>query len=287
MFVVVSTRVAAQDGGAPPVQVRDVDWQNFTYSSIAAGVRVRTRNGRWESARPLVDRGSCRLDVGHVTYGDLNRDGTEEAVVEIDERNGGTVGFSYAIVYTAGVRFPRRIANIPVGDRADGGIRTLRIVRQRIEVERFGHDTGGSTEPQWVEDEIWSLRGNQLHCDETTHRRRYVSAMWGLGRSHVVRLLPRTSRVSIDGHIFTEHTERWEIPCRARRSWVIHTTVGRERGLTFADGLQVTLTRTDGTALGVVTHTTSDRVTMATTERCVLVVSHPGIGEYSLELSLE
>src|SRR5687767_1632081 len=86
--------------------IRDVDFKNFTYTPFCAGdpdekpKPVTVKNGEYSSEKQeegYVDR--FYFNVFDVTYGDLNADRVDEAVVLTVCNTGGTGQFSEGFVF--------------------------------------------------------------------------------------------------------------------------------------------------------------------------------------------
>ena len=120
LFLLAFTAAAQSD-------IHGVDFKNFTYHPHCAGEdteAVLIKNGEFSKQTPMdgyVDR--FYFNVFDVTYGDLNGDGKDEAVVLTTCNTGGTGNFTEGFVYTMKAGKPAMIADIPGGDRAAGGLR--------------------------------------------------------------------------------------------------------------------------------------------------------------------
>lgn len=135
--------------------IRKVDFKNFTYSPSCTGEKpekVTVKNGelsREKQEDGYVDR--FYFKVFHVTYGDLNGDGTEEAIVLSVCNTGGTGNFSEGSVYSMKNGKPAVLANIEGGDRAEGGLRSARVENGLLVIESNDPgENGGACCPQVV-----------------------------------------------------------------------------------------------------------------------------------------
>jgi hypothetical protein len=72
------------------------------------------------------------LQLISVTYGDLNRDGREEAAVNLLYSTGGTANWNYLYVYSFDRKQPKLIAVLESGSQADGGLVRLQIRKQML-----------------------------------------------------------------------------------------------------------------------------------------------------------
>jgi hypothetical protein len=136
-------------------QIRKVDFKNFTYEASCAGdspQKVTVKNGEFSSEKKedgYVDR--FYFNVFAVTYGDLNGDDSEEAIVLTSCNTGGTGQFTEGFIYTLKDGKPALFGDIPGGDRADGGLREARVDNGQLVVESndAGPD-GGTCCPQFI-----------------------------------------------------------------------------------------------------------------------------------------
>jgi len=113
--------------------VRLVDFQNFEYpfqeSFVPSGwnwlttispQRVRLVHGRANFDR--ADPHGAYLELISVNYGDLDRDGEDEAVVDLLYSTGGTANWHYLYIFKASNHAATLIAVLESGSRADGGL---------------------------------------------------------------------------------------------------------------------------------------------------------------------
>jgi hypothetical protein len=136
-------------------QIRKVDFKNFTYDAHCAGedtTKVTVKNGEFSSEKQedgYVDR--MYFNVFEVSYGDLNGDNSEEAIVLTVCNTGGTGNFSEGFIYTLKGGKPVVFANIPGGDRAYGGLRTARVENGQLVVETNNEgENGAACCPEFV-----------------------------------------------------------------------------------------------------------------------------------------
>lgn len=135
--------------------IRQIDFDNFTYawSDALADVPI---SWNWLDSLPdkhirVVDglhhfysrtqdpderRYSPLLSVDSVTYGDLDGDGKEEAIVALTYHTGGTANWSYVYVYKLERRLTKLLARMQTGSRADGGLLRA-FVRENLLVIDF------------------------------------------------------------------------------------------------------------------------------------------------------
>ena len=273
-----------QDAGVELADIRSFDFRNFVYSDLGH-TRIRVRDGHWEPRR-RIDGECVSLDVVDVIYGDLTGDGRDEAFVWLDECGGGTGRWSFGYVYTPTPGAPRRVGVLSGRDRADGGIGRVRVEGGRLLVDSFGHDTGGSTDVEWVETEAWVIRNDALRFDAATNRRAYFGTSWGAYhaatwgmRSLPVRFLPRGARAVLDGFVSAEYPERWTLRPRSGRAFEIDLTHVR------AEGLRVEVRAHDGTSLATITAGQRERVILPDQRESSLLVTSRDPAEYWAEVA--
>jgi hypothetical protein len=119
--------------------IHSVDFKNFSYEPMCAGesaTKIRVRNGKYSKETPqdgYTDR--TYFDVLAVEYGDLTGDGKEEAVILSNCNTGGTGQFTEGFVYTLRNSRPALLGRVPGGDRADGGLRSIKVDGGSLVVE--------------------------------------------------------------------------------------------------------------------------------------------------------
>lgn len=144
-----------------PRTIREIDFFNFTHRIFCLDDsgrrnRVAIRNGEYS-----LEDGGYFL-VRSVTYGDLNRDGRDEAVVIMACNGGGTGSFTEGIIYTMRGGRPVIVGEVVGGDRAHEGIATVGIRDGLLRVGRYGTNTGGACCPEYVETKTYRLANNAL-----------------------------------------------------------------------------------------------------------------------------
>lgn len=161
VLLFASVGVGAQDN------IRNVDFQNFTYEPGCAGedtTKITVAGGEF-SEEKKVDGYTERFffKVFDLVYGDLNGDKTEEAVMLSVCNTGGTGNFTEGFIYSMKRGKPTLIARIPGGDRADGGLRNLSIEGGLIVLEYNDPDkTAGACCPEGTVTQKLRLSGKNL-----------------------------------------------------------------------------------------------------------------------------
>lgn len=134
----------------PPVaqDIRRVDFQNFTYRPWCAPQSVTTKDGTFER-----DRGGHKLSfrVARVSYGDVNGDGRDEALVLTLCSTGGTGTFSDAFIYGMDGGKPKLLTTESGGDRADGGFHDMFVDRDGIVLDVYVNEGGGACCPTAID----------------------------------------------------------------------------------------------------------------------------------------
>jgi hypothetical protein len=136
-------------------QIRKVDFKNFTYEPECAyddNKKITVKNGDYSYEKPQ-DGYTDRFDfnVFEISYGDLNADNSEEAIVLTTCNTGGTGNFTQGFIYTLKDGKPALFGTIPGGDRAEGGLRTARVENGQLVVESNDPgETGGACCPEFI-----------------------------------------------------------------------------------------------------------------------------------------
>jgi hypothetical protein len=171
-----TTPEAASGETAVDQQIRKVDFKNFTYQPSCTyedKKNITVKNGEFSAEKQedgYVDR--FYFNISSVTYGDLNGDNSEEAVVLTICNTGGTGNFSEGFVYTLNGDKPVLFMTIPGGDRADGGLRSARVDNGQLVVESNDPgENGGACCPQVVITSRYDLSTGKLKKIGTEERR--------------------------------------------------------------------------------------------------------------------
>jgi len=148
-------------------QIEKVDFRNFTYQPYCAGEeprRVTVKNGEL-SEEKQVDGYTDRFffKVFNSTFGDLNGDGKAEAVILTVCNTGGTGNFTEGFIYTMKAGKRAMVTRIEGGDRAYGGLRSAKVEKGLLIVDR--NDTGeegAACCPEYAIKTTYKLAGNKL-----------------------------------------------------------------------------------------------------------------------------
>jgi hypothetical protein len=162
--------------------IRQVDFKNFTYpAGFCAGEdreEITVRGGEFSEEKE-VDGYTERLyfEVFSVTYGDLNGDRRDEAIILTVCNTGGTGNFSEGLIYTLKNGKPALLTGFEGGDRAYGGLRSARVERGLLTVERNDvGELGGACCPEFVVTTNYKLNGNELIEEGKSLRRELYPA---------------------------------------------------------------------------------------------------------------
>jgi hypothetical protein len=134
-FAVVTT------GAEQVTTVRQIDFKNFTYAwsdpsenvpltwrwlTSSPKLRFRATNGIHHFYNPGQDNYEREraplISVDSITYGDLDADGVEEAVVALNYSTGGTASWDYLYVYKLENGHAVLLARMETGSRGYGGL---------------------------------------------------------------------------------------------------------------------------------------------------------------------
>jgi len=156
--------------------IRKVDFKNFTYLPHCSGEetqKLTVKNGEYSMEKKMedyVDR--IYFNIFAVSYGDLDGDGSDEAVILSTCNTGGTGNFSEGFIYKLRGGRPQLIERIGGGDRAYGGLRTANVVNRVLVVERNdpGED-GANCCPELIETQKYKMtNGKLIEFGEATKR---------------------------------------------------------------------------------------------------------------------
>ena len=137
--------------------IRQIDFDNFTFPwSDAEPPEDLNQPWHWFTSKPdghfravngvhhfnlrdqdsYVREHSPLVSVDSVTYGDLDGDGVEEAVVALNYSTGGTANWDYLYVYKLESGQPRLLARMETGSRGYGGL-VRAFVRNQLLIVDF------------------------------------------------------------------------------------------------------------------------------------------------------
>jgi hypothetical protein len=159
---------------APAVSVRSIDWKNRTYrfpsedeggDPLFAG-EYPVIDGVYNWDRGNGDHGWFAVE--NVVYGDVDDDGSDDAIVTVRLNGGGSGKFDSALVFVAREDAVVWVGDVPGGDRASGGLRDVRVVDGRIVVQRFLSNSACC--PEKLQIELWSFNGTAVAEDPSARK---------------------------------------------------------------------------------------------------------------------
>ena len=147
---------AATTNAQKVTSIRSIDFDNFRYAWNDQSDAAVPEDWKWLSIRPdehfralhgihhfylpaqdsYEREHSPLVSIDSVTYGDLDGDGLEEAVVALNYSTGGTANWDYLYVYKLRRGEARLLARMRTGSRADGGL-VRALVRDNFRVVYF------------------------------------------------------------------------------------------------------------------------------------------------------
>jgi len=80
---IVKKTLTKKPATAAVTSIRQVDFRNFTYL-IEDGKTIKVTKGKWEDRKPEFYGGVYSFEISQIMYGDLTRDGQEEAFINVD-----------------------------------------------------------------------------------------------------------------------------------------------------------------------------------------------------------
>jgi hypothetical protein len=156
--------------------IRSTDFKNFTYPALCAGDNpesITVKNGEFSKETQMdgyIDR--IYFNVFDISYGDLNGDGGDEAIVLSSCNTGGTGNFSEGFVFTANAGRPVLLARIPGGDRAYGGLRKAKVENGLLVVESNDPgENGANCCPELAITTRYKLTGSRMSAVGKPERR--------------------------------------------------------------------------------------------------------------------
>jgi hypothetical protein len=128
---------------SPESGIRKIDFKNFTYPWYPSGYappggerRITLHNGEMKvEAAKNTDR--LWASLANVSYADLTGDGREEAIVTITTNFDPNGSMACIFVYDLRGNQPKLLWSHETGDRANGGLRTLRVEGFDLVVEQY------------------------------------------------------------------------------------------------------------------------------------------------------
>lgn len=138
--------------------IGSIDFKNFSYQLPRGwenpdGSEIRLVNGKVEPVSVDIDedmtneekaerKARRRIGLSYVTtkYIDMTGDGADEAVVVLKIETGGAAVPQVVYVFTWKGDEPELIWPFRTGDRADGGLKDIRVESDEVIIELYGQD---------------------------------------------------------------------------------------------------------------------------------------------------
>jgi hypothetical protein len=159
--------------------IRKIDFKNgFTYDASCAGeetTKITVKNG--EYSRETKEKDADYVDhfyfgIDNITYGDVDGDNKEDAIILSTCNTGGTGQFTEGFVYTIKTGKPTLLTRIEGGDRADGGLHTANMDGGLLAVERYDEgEGGGACCPEYSITTRYKWNGKELQVMKTDPRK--------------------------------------------------------------------------------------------------------------------
>lgn len=148
--------------------IRKIDFKNYTYSPDFCGgedkQKITVKDGKFfeeKTTNGFPDR--KYFNVYGITYGDLDGDNKDEAVILSVCNTGGTGNFTEAYIYKMQNGKAKRIMLLVGGDRAYGGLREARVLNGLLIVEsNDAGEMGGACCPQNIVTSTYRYDGKTL-----------------------------------------------------------------------------------------------------------------------------
>lgn len=163
--------------------IRKVDFKNFTYKPYCAGADenpadVTVKNGEFMEEKKVDDYTErFYFNVFSVNYGDVNGDGSEDAVVLSVCNTGGSGNFTEGFIYEMKNDKPALLTRIPGGDRAYGGLRDAKVENGLLVVESNDvGEQGGACCPEYIVTTKYKVKGGKLDQVGTASKREIYPA---------------------------------------------------------------------------------------------------------------
>lgn len=148
--------------------IRKIDFQNFTYDADYCGgegtKKITVKAGKFHKETQMDDYVDRRYyEIFGVSYGDIDGDNKEEAVILSMCNTGGTGNFTEAYIYKMESGAPIRIGLLSGGDRAFGGQRKAWIDKGLLIVEsNDAGKFGGACCPEYIVTSKYRYSGKKL-----------------------------------------------------------------------------------------------------------------------------
>lgn len=144
--------------------IRAISWTDRTYD-FGGGTTYNFSKNYYVDRDDEGDCNDC-MHIRGVTFGDIDRDGQEEALVVVGTNLGGASTILSGYIYGLDNGSPVLRATVEGGDRGEGGIDSMMVKDGDVIVRRFAvsasGSTGGACCPNRIEIERWHWDGGKL-----------------------------------------------------------------------------------------------------------------------------
>ena len=131
-------------------EIRKVDFANFTYNVqiFETSEKLTVKDGNFDRNS---EEDKLYFSASVSSYGDLDGDGNEEAVVLTIMNTGGTGNFSNGIIFTMKGGKPVVLGEFEGGDRAYGGLVDAKIINKLLVIQQYDvGESGGACCPEFI-----------------------------------------------------------------------------------------------------------------------------------------
>ena len=147
--------------------IRKIDFKNFAYEPYCAGeepAKVTVKNGEYSKETKEDDyTDRFYFNILDITYGDVDADNKEEAIILTNCNTGGTGQFTEGFVYTLKADKAALLTRFEGGDRAYGGLRSAKVENGLLVVERNDvGEEGGACCPEFSVTTKYKWNGKEL-----------------------------------------------------------------------------------------------------------------------------
>jgi hypothetical protein len=162
LFILLSLAIAFVVSTNAQSDIRKVDFKNFTYDVqiFETKEKLKVKDGSFDRN---TEDDKLYFSIEVESYGDLDGDGKEEAVVTSIMNTGGTGNFSSGMIWTMKGGKPVILTEFEGGDRAYGGLVSVKIINKELIVVRNDvGEAGGACCPEFHITSKYKWNGKEL-----------------------------------------------------------------------------------------------------------------------------
>lgn len=144
--------------------IRKIDFKNFTYN-LSCSPNDKSSIVKIENGKFIGDKNGEKtfINIIDVKFGDLNFDRKNDAVVKYGCGSGASGYFTRGLLFTIKNKKLTVLSLIEGGDKGDGGISKMKIVKNLLVVKRYELPTAGSPCcPAFIETTKYKLKRKKL-----------------------------------------------------------------------------------------------------------------------------